>query len=261
MSEAAAETSVATTEPEHSIAGGAAAPTPPTPAEEAKKSLEDIYPSMREDAAEETGDEKTEKAAESPDPEKAESEELDAKATEEKDSEAAKPDDAKDEKAKDTKSAAAEYDLEVPEGFELDEDRKSEFLSLASKYEMDQEGAQGLLNLHLQMLAENEKLAEQNFKNTRAAWRKACREHETIGGENYEQSVQDVGAALDLCGTPELREFLDHGAGDHPAVVEFLAKIGQQIRQGGFKISSAGGGAGGGAPSFSEMYPNSPDLK
>lgn len=237
---------------EASVVGGAVEEVPATVQDQTKGALDEIYPSMR--------DKTPENGAESADSETDEPEAGEPESDEAKDAENDDPKDDDTDKPKAAEADAGDYTFEVPEGFELSEERTTQFSSVASKYKMDQKDAQGLLNLHFQMLAENEVQANKRFQETRKQWVEEGKKDPQFGGENYKQAKQDVARAMNLVGDDDLRKFLNYGAGDHPAVFRTFAKIGQHVREGSFRITTVGTNAGQGG-SFTDHYPNSPDLK
>jgi len=57
-------------------------------------------------------------------------------------------------------------------------------------------------------------------------WRETTNTDKEIGGENLERSISRANLFLDKYGTPEARELLREGMGNHPEVIRILSRAG-----------------------------------
>jgi len=188
----------------------------------------------------------------------AEGEEPDAKATDSEDKTETKPDSG------DAADKGEKFKVELPDGFEWTDDRKSEVYSFAEKLKLDDAGLQEALNFHAKLTLDDARAEEAQFKETVSEWRKQIREHEQLGGPNLNESQQNVAAFMDQFGDTEARKFLDETkAGDNPHLWAMFARVGKYVRQGAFKFGQGSGNAG---PMTRDeqartIYSNSPQLK
>ncbi len=105
-----------------------------------------------------------------------------------------------------------------------------------------QKFAQGLVNLHINALREtvqNVNKAWQNQLDARQqGWAKAAAEHEVYGGNRFETSKASANTFIsthagDAAQQTEFRAMLDEtGAGDHPAMLGFLARLNDSYKEG-----------------------------
>jgi len=136
-------------------------------------------------------------------------------------------------------------DLMAPEGFSLTSkevvDGKEvekpiagieDFVGLANELKLGKDGANKLLAFHNQFLqsAADEYLAR--WEKTEATWKKQCQELPEFGGAAFEGTLQSISKVLDRYGDKEVREaFALTGAGNHPAVVRFIAKMAKDLNE------------------------------
>lgn len=164
---------------------------------------------------------------------------------------------ADDGKKAEDEGAPEEYaDFTLPEGFELDDATKASFKQLAKQHNLSQSAAQGLIDLHTQVVT----AALDESRKVVAAWAEEVRADKDLGGANYDSTLADVKRAMGRFGTPALRELLNSsGLGNHPEVVRFVAAVGKS-----FKEDSVVPTHGQPAPTGEEavlrtLYPNSYD--
>ena len=130
--------------------------------------------------------------------------------------------------------------FEVPEDFRVDDTRMAEFTGLLGK-PRTQETAQAIINFgidQMRMYAEQLGNAQhQVWTDTRKGWRDAVKADPELGGAGYDTAMARVGRMRDLfVAQSDQQAFNDFlrvtGAGDHPAFLRFLYRVGQKFDEG-----------------------------
>lgn len=136
-------------------------------------------------------------------------------------------------------------DLSAPEGmllYALDDKGQpdttkplpevSEFLTLANTKGMTKEETGQLLALHTKFLqsAASEYLGR--WEKTQADWQTAVRALPEYGGANLPATLTSIAKTLDRYGDAKVREaFAVTGAGNHPDIVRFMAKLSKDLNE------------------------------
>jgi len=128
-----------------------------------------------------------------------------------------------------------DYKYEVPEGFEINDERKGELTTALDTFRANPvEGAQALMDLHAKGVVEavNKVRGDQTelFNNTLADWEKQIMADPEIGGAGYETAKRAVArvrdAAVPAKDMPDFEHFLRvTGAGSHPAFWRMLHNL------------------------------------
>jgi hypothetical protein len=133
-------------------------------------------------------------------------------------------------------------EFKLPEGIQAAPEQIEAFTGLASKFGLNQEAAQELMDLHSGVLKQftdgYAKQVDQRqldvFAETRAGWRKDV---DKRFGNRRDTTVNDARSAVDLLITDpkarkELRDVLDFsGVGDHPAIIGWMAAATKALRE------------------------------
>lgn len=128
------------------------------------------------------------------------------------------------------------YDLQMPEGVELDQEAAAEFVSIAKSLQLSQENAQKLATIAGKI---QQKQAEARAAQLEA-WVEQVRTDKEIGGDKLEENLGVARKAIDAFGSAELKEALEvSGLGNHPAVIKAFFKVGKAISEDGFVRGSA----------------------
>lgn len=132
-------------------------------------------------------------------------------------------------------------DFAVPEGFETIPSLMEEFKTTAKGLKLSQDQAQSLINLQVKA---NQTQAE-NWGRQRRDWRQGIETDAEFGGQNWQRTVSEAKAALDVHDpSGELRTLLvQSGFEDNPAVLKFLARAGKGYLKEANVITSRGAGA------------------
>lgn len=121
--------------------------------------------------------------------------------------------------------------IEMPEGFELDTALAEQAAPVFKELGLDQKQAEGLVQFFAQTRLNEVQSATEALTARQEEWRGAIKSE---WGSNYDSNIAVAAKAVAL-GGDELRQALDEtGAGDHPAVVNFFHKVGQQLSEDGF---------------------------
>lgn len=154
--------------------------------------------------------------------------------------EAAKATAAKAEQEKLEKAAAA-LELKLPKGLDGKDPSVAAFKKLAAESGLDSTKAQKLFDAHHAGLAEAEKKwgeardkgGAEWLANTRKEWRAALQNDVEFGGSKFSATKASISRVYNKYGAsdPELKKFLNDGAGDNPALGKFLARIGRDMAE------------------------------
>jgi len=132
------------------------------------------------------------------------------------------------ETAKTAQPAAPEtYELQEPDGVQLQPSTRMVFEEFARKLDLGNEAAQ---EFYAELApALQEKQAEM-LKTTVDGWQESLRTHKELGGKNLQVTKALGVKALDAYGNPELKALLEQlPIHNHPAVAGFLKWVGQRL--------------------------------
>lgn len=161
---------------------------------------------------------------------------------------------AADTKTDDTKATAPEvpesYDLQMPDGIELDKASADEFTTIAKELKLDQATAQKLADVAAKQA---QRQVEAHTKLVES-WVESVKADKEIGGDKLEENLGIARKALDTFGTPELRDVLNaSGLGNHPEVIKAFVKAGKAIGEDKFV---AGAPKGSNTDPAHKLFPN-----
>ena len=155
-----------------------------------------------------------------------------------------------------TLDAATQYEkFTIPEGFDYDDGKVSEFTTLARELNLSQEQAQKLVDLHVRhWLGFEEQTRAQSEE-----WRKQTMNDPEFGGQKFMQSLQDAHRFVNAFGGEKLRIALDAtGAGNHPEIFKAFALAGRLLGEDRLVKGAGAAPAGGGtfADLANTLYPD-----
>lgn len=168
--------------------------------------------------------------------------------------------DEKGEKGEGDKKPEADKPIEyaaftLPEGVQVDEKALGEFTAISQEAKVPQEVAQKYVDLYAGKLKAATEAIYQGWHDTQSKWVKEINEDPEVGGDKLKDATSNAARALDhpALKIPGLREALIFtGAGNHPAVLKFFARVGKAVSADGTFIA----GNPTNTPSFAEqMYP------
>lgn len=179
--------------------------------------------------------------------------------------------DAKAEAEKLEKAAAA-LELKLPKDLDAKHPSVAAFKKLAAENGLDAPKAQKLFDAHRAELATATKAAVDQaskdgtawLETQRKEWRGAIEKDAEYGGAKYAATKAEISRVFNKYGKtdPELVAFLNDGAGDHPALVKFLARIGRDMAEDNtaLKTKLKNGAATSADADLRSMFPNSKEL-
>lgn len=169
-----------------------------------------------------------------------------------------KPAEADADDAKlDTVPEDGKYQVEMPEGIELDTKLLDRFAPKFKDAGLTQRQVQAVATEFAQMRKEE---AETYMGTPEGAWSAASYEYfkdngtpdtwgdkaksdKEIGGDKWDSTVSTARRAVNELGTPELKAFFEaSGAGNHPELIRFMAKAGAMIKEDNPATGNAPGG-------------------
>jgi DNA-binding protein H-NS len=142
------------------------------------------------------------------------------------------------------------YELQMPEGIELDKASADEFTTIAKELKLDQAAAQKLADI----AAKQAQRQVEAHTRLVESWVESVKADKDIGGDKLEENLGIARKALDAFGTPELRDVLNaSGLGNHPEVIKAFVKAGKAISEDRFVAGSAKGAD---TDPAKKMFPN-----
>ena len=128
-------------------------------------------------------------------------------------------------------------DFKLPEGVKVDDEVMGQFKTLAAEAKVSQETAQKFMDLHSAAIAKAAAAPFDAWRSTQSAWQAEIKADPDIGGKNLNQSQATIAKLIDSLGKNEAQAFRQAlnftGAGNNPAIVKALVKIGQTFTEGG----------------------------
>lgn len=210
------------------MAGGAADPAPA--ADAAPAAAADmgsvLYPDDQPAAAADANPAPADAAGEwqefVADPSKTDEENAAAKA----EHDAKKPaDDAADTVPKDGK-----YALTMPDGVELDQALLEELSPQFKELGLTTKQAQALADKFIAAQSKKVEAQSQNWAKTVGDWVDQAKADPEIGGAKWDGTVKSASGVVARFGNEQFREYLNaSGAGNHPEMIRFMAKVGAMI--------------------------------
>ncbi len=162
--------------------------------------------------------------------------------------------DSKDGKAGDADKPIEYTDFALPDGVEVDKDVLGVAKGLFAESKLPQEVAQKYVDLYTAQIT---KLVDGQMKawvDLNAKWVADFKADKELGGDREPTTMANISKALRKFGSPGLSDALKAtGAGNHPEVIRFFARIGAAT--GESTHVPAGQGAGAAQASIAALYP------
>lgn len=116
------------------------------------------------------------------------------------------------------------YEFNLPEGLTVSDEQKEAFTAVAKEAKMTQKQANSLLKMHADIVMEQQRQAEE-IKNQ---WMNECAKQ----GLNTPENLAAAKIAVDTFGGDDaMNALIESGAAYHPAVQEFLQRIGHLLKE------------------------------
>lgn len=136
--------------------------------------------------------------------------------------------------------ATADYEPFVaPDGMTIDEGLAEAFKPIARELNLNQKGAQKLVDLK----AKDVQAQTKRWGDHLVELKNIAQADPEIGGAEYPKAVAVAKGAISKYGTPAFRKMLnDYGVGAHPEMIKFMRKVG--LAMGETPVLESGGNAG-----------------
>lgn len=147
-----------------------------------------------------------------------------------------KPGEKKDGKEENKKPEGAPetYEFKAAEGVELDTEALKDFEPVARELNLTNEQAQKLVDAYPKILAGVQQRQVEAWQKTTEQWAADVKADKEIGGDKLTANLSAAQCALDLFGSPALKEYLEGtGLGNHPELVKTFIKIGKAMSEDG----------------------------
>lgn len=145
-----------------------------------------------------------------------------------------KPAEKSDDEKQKHEGAPEKYEFTAGEGVELDTEALKDFEPVARDLNLTNEQAQKLVNAYPKILAGVQQRQAEAWQAQTEQWASDVKADKEIGGDKLTANLSAAQRALDLFGTPELKEYLNTtGLGNHPDLVKTFVKIGKAMSEDG----------------------------
>lgn len=126
-------------------------------------------------------------------------------------------------------------DLTIPEGLEVIDELRDEFLMVVNDQEMSpKDRANALVGLQEKVAKMAAEASSQAWDTMNTQWQDSVKADPEIGGAKLDETLGRIGKLIDEHGTPGLREALNiTGAGNNPEVIKFFNKLAVVLTEGG----------------------------
>lgn len=116
----------------------------------------------------------------------------------------------------------------LPDGYSADEELSGEFSQAARELNLNQKGAQRMVDLASKLVQKQVSQWATHVKGLADS----ARTDPDIGGAKFEPTVKAARGVITRFGNPAFRSMLDqYGVGSHPEMIRFLSKIGASLSE------------------------------
>lgn len=145
-----------------------------------------------------------------------------------------KPAEKPDDKKQEPEGAPEKYEFTAAEGVELDTEALKDFEPVARELNLTNEQAQKLVDAYPKILAGVQQRQAEAWQKQTEGWAETVKADKEIGGDKLTANLSAAQRALDLFGSPALKEYLEGtGLGNHPELVKTFIKIGKAMSEDG----------------------------
>ena len=146
-----------------------------------------------------------------------------------------KPADKPDDKEQKPEGAPEKYEFKPAEGQELDTAALEQFEPIARELNLSNEQAQKMVDLYgTKILPMVQQQQAEAWQKTTEQWAEDVKADKEIGGDKLTANLSAAQRALDLFGSPALKEYLEGtGLGNHPELVKTFIIIGKAMSEDG----------------------------
>lgn len=125
-------------------------------------------------------------------------------------------------------------DISFPEGMEVADDIRSEFLELVNNQELSaKDRAQALIDLQAKAATAASEANSQAFVEQQKTWQEEVKNDPEVGGANFQNTLGTISRLVDEYGSKELLEVMAAtGAGNNVHVIKFLHAVASKVVEG-----------------------------
>jgi hypothetical protein len=152
-------------------------------------------------------------------------------------------------------------DFTLPEGFTIEDDALKAFKEAAAGAKLTQEQAQAFVDQHAAALQKAASAPYEAWRDTQEAWQKEIKADPEFGGAKLEkETIPSIARAIKAFSPnaeaeAALRQaFHFTGAGNHPEMIRFMARIGKSLAEGSHVAGGPTSGDGG-KSAAQKLYP------
>jgi hypothetical protein len=147
-----------------------------------------------------------------------------------------------DDAAADTVPEDGKYDLKMPEGVEVDQAMLDQFAPTFKELGLTTKQAQALADKFIEAQTKQGDAQRETWAKMTGEWVDQAKADPEIGGAKWDATVKDASGIVKRFGNDALRDYLNaSGAGNHPEMIRFMAKVGAMIGEDRPAISEAPG--------------------
>lgn len=122
------------------------------------------------------------------------------------------------------------YSLTMPDGVEVDQALLDELSPEFKAAGLTQKQAQALADKFIAAQTKKGEAQAQSWAKTISDWVDQAKTDPEIGGAKWDGTVKNASGVVARFGTPALKDYLNaSGAGNHPEMIRFMAKVGAVI--------------------------------
>lgn len=130
----------------------------------------------------------------------------------------------------DTVPEDGKYDLKMPEGVEVDTSLLDQFSPKFKELGLTTKQAQALADQFIAARQAQVEAQQANWAKMTSDWASQAQKDPEMGGPRWDETVSNATKVVGRFGNDGLKQFLnDTGAGNHPEVIRFMAKVGAMI--------------------------------
>lgn len=126
-------------------------------------------------------------------------------------------------------------DISIPEGMEIPDELRDEFLNVINDAELSpKDRAQALIDLQAKAAQQASETASREFAAQQQQWQDEVRADPQLGGANFEATISGISRLVDQYGNDEfVSAMAATGAGNNIHVVRFFHAIAQKLNEPG----------------------------
>lgn len=126
--------------------------------------------------------------------------------------------------------APAELKLKLGKDSPFQDGDLSLFTEFAKENKFDQKTAESMLTYTEGLVGRINARRQAEQEQTMEGWIDAASKDQEVGGAKFDESKQLAYKVNQRFGTPELRDFLDQGIGNHPEIFKFFVRVGRAMQ-------------------------------